>query len=60
MDFRLSQEEESFRQQSRQFIRKELPSRWTGTGLLQEAKYEEEWEFSRSMMRTPYGLLSCI
>jgi len=51
MDFRFSQEDEEFRQEVRAFIREELPLHWTGTGLLQEAKDEEEWEFSRSMMR---------
>ena len=51
MDFRFSQEDEEFRQEVRVFIREELPPHWTGTGLLQEAKDEEEWNFSRSMMR---------
>jgi len=51
MDFRFSQEEEKFRQEVREFIKKELPPHWTGTGLLQEAKDGEEWEFSRSMLR---------
>jgi alkylation response protein AidB-like acyl-CoA dehydrogenase len=51
MDFRFSEEEESFRQEVLEFIKRELPPHWTGTGLLQEAKDGEEWEFSRNMLR---------
>jgi alkylation response protein AidB-like acyl-CoA dehydrogenase len=51
MDFRFDEDEERFRQEVREFIRKELPPWWTGTGLLQDAKDGEEWEFSRSMLR---------
>ena len=50
MDLRFSQEEELFRQEVLEFIRKELPPGWKGTGLLSEAKNEEEWRFARSMM----------
>jgi len=50
MDFRFSEDEESFRQEVREFIKQELPPDWTGTGLLQEAKDGPEWEFSRNMM----------
>jgi len=51
MNFRFSEEEERFRQEVLQFIKKELPPWWTGTGLLQDAKDGEEWEFSRGMLR---------
>ena len=51
MDFRFSEEDERFRQEVREFINKELPLDWTGTGLLQEAKDGPEWEFSRGMLR---------
>jgi len=55
MDFRFSEEEEGFRQEVREFIKKELPPHWTGTGVLQEAKDGEEWEFSRNMLRKVGG-----
>ena len=51
MDFRFTEEDERFRQEVREFINKELPPDWTGTGLLQEAKDGPEWEFSRGMLR---------
>jgi len=51
MDFRFSEEEESFQQEVLQFIKQERPPDWTGTGLLQEAKDGPEWEFSLGMMR---------
>jgi len=51
MDFRFSEEDEKFRQEVRDFIEKELPPHWRGTGLLSEAHGEEEWQFSHSMMR---------
>jgi len=51
MDLRFSEEEERFRQEVREFIKQELPPDWKGTGLLSEAKGEEEWQFAREMMR---------
>jgi len=51
MDLRFTEEEESFRQEVREFIKRELPTNWKGTGLLSEAKGEDEWRFSREMMR---------
>ena len=50
MDFRFGEEDEAFRQEVRDFIKRELPPDWTGTGLLQEAKDGPEWEFSRGML----------
>ena len=51
MDLRFSEEDERFRQEVREFIKKELPTGWKGTGLLSEAKGEEEWQFAREMLR---------
>jgi len=51
MDLRFSEEDERFRQEVREFIRKELPANWKGTGLLSEAKGDEEWQFAREMLR---------
>lgn len=51
MDLRFTEEEERFRQEVREFIKQELPPDWKGTGLLSEAEGEEEWQFSREMMR---------
>ena len=51
MDFRFSEEEQRFRQEVLEFINKELPADWTGTGLLQEAEDGPQWEFSRGMLR---------
>ncbi len=51
MDFGFSEEDRQFQQEVREFIKKELPPNWTGTGLLQEAKDGEEWEFAHSMLR---------
>jgi len=51
MDFRFSEEDEKFRQEVLEFIKREMPPDWTGTGLLQEAKDGAEWEFSRGMLR---------
>ena len=51
MDFGFSEEDKQFQQEVRDFITKELPPNWTGTGLLQEAKDGEEWEFAHNMLR---------
>ena len=51
MDFTFSEEDRKFQQEVREFIKKELPPNWTGTGLLQEAKDGEEWTFAHSMLR---------
>lgn len=51
MDFSFSEEDTKFHQEVLEFIKKELPQDWTGTGLLQEAKDGEEWEFARNMLR---------
>ncbi len=49
MDFRLSQEEEDFRREVRDFLEKELPPEWIAGKEHMET--DEEWAFSRSMMR---------
>jgi alkylation response protein AidB-like acyl-CoA dehydrogenase len=51
MDFSFNEEERQFRQEVLNFIKRELPDNWTGTGLLQEAKDGAEWEFARGMLR---------
>lgn len=51
MDFSYSDDDKQFQQEVRDFIKQELPPNWTGTGLLQEAKDGEEWEFAHSMLR---------
>jgi alkylation response protein AidB-like acyl-CoA dehydrogenase len=51
MEFTFSKEDQAFQQEVRDFIKKELPPTWTGTGLMQEAKDGEEWEFAHSMLR---------
>lgn len=51
MDFSFNEEERQFRQEVLDFIKRELPDNWTGTGLLQEAKDGAEWEFARDMLR---------
>ncbi|HWR69758.1 MAG TPA: acyl-CoA dehydrogenase family protein [Dehalococcoidia bacterium] len=51
MDLHFSQEDEEFRQEVLQFIRQELPADWRGTGLLSEAKGDEEWQFALKMLR---------
>lgn len=51
MDFRFSRRDEEFRQEVRKFIKDELPLGWMGTGLLSEAKDEEEWRFALRMLR---------
>lgn len=51
MDFRFSTDDEEFRREVREFIKEELPPGWTGTGLLSEAKDEQEWQFAQKMLR---------
>ena len=51
MDLHFSQEDEEFRQEVLQFISQELPADWRGTGLLSEAKGDEEWQFALKMLR---------
>ncbi len=51
MDFSFNEEEGRFRGEVLDFIKRELPDNWTGTGLLQEAKDGAEWDFARSMLR---------
>ena len=51
MDFSFNEEEEKFHREVIDFIKRELPDNWTGTGLLQEAKDGAEWEFARGMLR---------
>ena len=51
MDLHFSKEDEEFRQEVLQFISQELPADWRGTGLLSEAKDDEEWQFALKMLR---------
>lgn len=51
MDFSFSTDDEEFRREVREFIQNELPPGWAGTGLLSEAKDEDEWQFARKMLR---------
>ncbi len=51
MDLHFSKEDEEFRQEVLQFISQELPADWRGTGLLSEAKGDEEWQFALKMLR---------
>ena len=51
MDLHFSKEDEEFRQEVLQFITQELPADWRGTGLLSEAKGDEEWQFALKMLR---------
>lgn len=51
MDFSFSTDDEEFRREVREFIKDELPPGWAGTGLLSEAKDEEEWQFALKMLR---------
>jgi len=51
VDLHFSQEDEEFRQEVLQFISQELPANWRGTGLLSEAKGDEEWQFALKMLR---------
>jgi len=51
VDLHFSQEDEQFRQEVLQFISQELPANWRGTGLLSEAKGDEEWQFALKMLR---------
>src|SRR3989304_4334434 len=47
MEFRVPPEEERFRSEIRDFLRRELPADWGGVGALGEAG-EERWDFLRS------------
>ena len=51
MDFSFSPDDRGFRDEVLEFIKNELPPGWAGTGLLSEAKDEEEWQFARKMLR---------
>lgn len=51
MNLHFSEEDEKFRHEVLQFIKKELPADWKGTGLLSEAHGDEEWRFAREMLR---------
>ena len=50
MEFRFTPEEERFRSEIRDFLRRELPADWVGAGTLGEAG-EESWEFLRSFQK---------
>ncbi len=50
MEFRFTPEEERFRSEIREFLRRELPADWGGVGALGEAG-EEHWEFLRSFQK---------
>ena len=50
MEFRFTPEEESFRGEIREFLRRELPADWGGAGALGEAD-EDRWQFLRSFQR---------
>ena len=50
MEFRFTPEEERFRSEIREFLRRELPADWVGAGALGEAS-EESWEFLRSFQK---------
>ncbi len=50
MEFRFTPEEERFRSEIRDFLRRELPADWVGAGALGEAS-EESWEFLRSFQK---------
>ena len=50
MEFRFTPEEERFRSEIREFLRRELPADWGGAGALGEAS-EESWEFLRSFQK---------
>lgn len=51
MDFRFTKEEEAFRQEVRQWLKKEIPQRWTelDPGIWEET--EESWALSRQFQR---------
>jgi alkylation response protein AidB-like acyl-CoA dehydrogenase len=50
MEFRFTPEEERFRSEIREFLRRELPADWSSVGALGEAG-EEHWEFLRSFQK---------
>ena len=54
MDFRFSPEEQAFRQEVREFLRRELPPNWEGSGPYgEEAEGDADaaWEFGRQFTR---------
>ena len=48
MDFTFTKAEEAFRQQLRDFVKKELPRDWLG---IEEYDTDEEWEFTKKMAK---------
>ena len=50
MDFKLSDELESFRQEVRDFLAQQLPSDWL-TGGAPEDETDEWWEFTQKFLR---------
>ena len=50
MEFRFTPEEERFRGQIRDFLRRELPADWSAAGALGEAG-EARWEYQRSFQK---------
>jgi alkylation response protein AidB-like acyl-CoA dehydrogenase len=50
MEFRFTPEEERFRSEIRDFLRRELPADWGDVGALGEAG-EEQWDFLRSFQK---------
>ena len=50
MEFRFTPEEDRFRSEIREFLRRELPPDWEGAGALGEAS-EARWEFLRSFQK---------
>jgi alkylation response protein AidB-like acyl-CoA dehydrogenase len=50
MEFRFTSEEERFRSEIREFLRRELPADWGDVGALGEAG-AEQWEFLRSFQK---------
>ncbi|OGW16845.1 MAG: hypothetical protein A3G93_08695 [Nitrospinae bacterium RIFCSPLOWO2_12_FULL_45_22] len=51
MDFRFSEEEEAFRQEVLDFLKKELTSKGMSVLTLWEGETEEEWEFAREFTK---------
>ena len=50
MDFRLTEEQDKFRQEVRSFLKKELPSDWL-TGGAPEDETDEWWKFTQRFLR---------
>lgn len=48
MQFRISPEDEAFREEVREFLKQELPPDWVGSG---EGDDDEEWEFTLRMRK---------